>query len=334
MLAKLQLRIQPFGEAMIRPLALSDLVTLLTHRGRPPYYNEAATKDNLQPSPATQLPVGAFVGRWLPLRKGGQGWVWIEKGHLEGLISSRRRSDRKIWEVDNLLLTGQDKRMCLALLDSLSSAGGKLRVTKIFLRIPQTSPVIEMAQGAGFSPYLEEHLYRLQARPSPRPRKPDFPPYSFRPRQESDGYDLFQVYTAAVPPPVRCAEGMTLQEWQQTRERRTGKGRPRELMCYREGSLVGWLRVRASSGVGQMELIVHPAEESGAEAMLRYSLARLSRNPCLLCLTPTFQGELQRLLRQHQFEEIAKYTTLVKELAVRVAQPIRAPQPIRGPVQA
>ena len=319
---------------MIRPLALGDLVTLLIHRGRPPYYNEATTKDNLQPSPATRLPVSAFVGRWLPLRQGGQGWVWIEKGHLEGLISARRRSGRNVWEVDNLLLTGQDKGMCLALLDRLSSAGGKLRVTKIFLRLPQTSPVIEMAQSAGFSPYLEEHLYRLQARPSRRPGKPDLHPYAFRPRLKADGYDLFQLHTAAVPAPVRCTEGMTLQEWQQTRERRTGKGRPREFICHREGSLVGWLRVRALSGVGQLELMAHPAEESELEAMLRYSLARLSHNPCLLCLTPTFQGELQRLLRQHRFEEVAKYTTLVKELAVRVAQPVRAPQPVRGPMRA
>ena len=309
---------------MIRSLALGDLVTLLLHRGRPPY-NEAKTKDNLEPSPATQPPVGAFVGRWLPLRQGGHGWVWIEKGHLEGLISARRRSGRNVWEVNNLLLTRQDKGMCLALLDRLSSAGGKLRVTKVFLRLPQTSPVIEMAQAAGFSPYLEEHLYRLQARPSQRPGKPDFHPYAFRPRLEADGYNLFQLYTAAVPAPVRCAEGMTFQEWQQTRERRTGRGRQREFICYREGSLVGWLRVRALSGVGQLELMAQPAEESGLEAMLRYSLARLSNNSCLLCLTPTFQGELQRLLRQHHFEQVAKYTTLVKELAVRVRQPVLVP---------
>jgi hypothetical protein len=69
--------------------------------------------------------------------------------------------------------------------------------------------------------------------------------------------------------------------------------------------------------------MAHSDEE--LEQMVEYSLMYLNNCRYLFCLTPDFQNELKRLLENQGFVEVANYSALVMELAIRAQQPCLIP---------
>ncbi len=146
-----------------------------------------------------------------------------------------------------------------------------------------------------------------------------------RPRSSNDDYRLFELYSAAVPALVRTAEGMTFEEWQESRDRGSWPQRHREYVWEKEGRLVGWLRISAAGGMGCFEVMLHPLEQEGLELLVNSALVSLDSKSPLFGITSAFQGQLKSLLPRLEFEEVAQYHALVKELALRVREPSLMP---------
>jgi hypothetical protein len=199
----------------------------------------------------------------------------------------------------------------------LSLVGGKSGVKKVFLRLPEESPLVDAAKKTGFVPYITESLYGLEkgkaagyeSTPSCSPRR----------KQVRDDYRLFELYEACVPAPIRRVEGMTFKEWQEAKDRRAKK----EWVFEEEGSLIGWLRVETTGDIGQFEVMA--SSQGELEKLVEYSLMSLDGCRYLFCLTPEFQGELAQLLQGRGFRQIERYSTLVKELTVRASEPCLVP---------
>ncbi|MFQ5924409.1 MAG: hypothetical protein ACE5IE_00235 [Dehalococcoidia bacterium] len=300
---------------MIRPLYPTDLLSL-PFFSRRALANEAITRDRLRR--ASLLSAEALLEHWLPLKGRRHTWVSLDRGRILGVVSTKSCSRPTAWQIDYLQV--DDEERCLALLDKASAAAGEKGVRKIFLRLPATSPLFDGVRRAGFSCYIKDYLFRYGGEggrgPAEAPRH-----YLLRPRSRADEYSLFGLYGVAVPLAVRTAEGMTLEEWQESRDRWSWLERHREFVLEKQGSLVAWLRISVAGGMGCFEILFHPCAQDELEWLVSYGLTYLDGKSSILCIVSAFQGQLRVLLERLEFEEVAEYSTLVREIALRVREP-------------
>jgi hypothetical protein len=174
-----------------------------------------------------------------------------------------------------------------------------------------------MAKQAGFNHYLTEYLYCLE---EARQTEPAESRLALRPKSSADEHSLFRLYSAAAPHQVRCAEGMTLQEWSQIRD----KDATSELVLEKGGEISAWVRIRLGRTAGRFEIVTDlGADELGQ--LVNHSLAVLKGRHPMYCLVPEFQQQLRRILEERGFYQVAAYSCLSKQLAVRVHEPQLVP---------
>lgn len=299
---------------MIRPLYPTDVLSLLISSRRM-FPNQAIARDSL--SKRSPLSPQAFLEHWLSLSGMRHTWVCLERGHIRGLVSIRSCSSPTAWQIDYLQ---GDEEQCLALLDRVSAVAVEQGVRKLFLRLHSDSPLIDSARRAGFSCYATDYIYRYcGAGGQGAAEAPG--PYSLRPKSRGDEYMLFALYNVAVPPPVHTAEGMTLAEWRENRDRGSWLEQHREFVLEKHDSVVAWLRVGAARGVGCFEIVFHQLDEDALERLVNYSLTCLDGKSSILCIAYASQEPLLRLLENLDFERLAQCAKLVKEFAIKIEEP-------------
>jgi hypothetical protein len=234
---------------------------------------------------------------------------FFHRGLIYGLVSARSCFGLGAWEIDQLLSLEGRHELSLELLERLSQALGRLRVDRVFLSLAANSPLLELATRAGFCHYLDQSLFRFQGAEMALPA----PPYTLRPKSEDDEYQLFQLYNAVVPMSVRIVEGVTFQQWRQAGERVSKE----ELVYEKEGRLCAWIRIRTERGSGRFEILAQ-LDKIELRHLIQRSLALLDGQWPIFCLSADFQGQLQRLLTEQGFEQVAQYSRLVKQVTARV----------------
>lgn len=301
---------------MIRSLRLTDIAALLLFLGKSPV-DEARTRDR-------------FIGKKggllsaIPLLKGSLipgdrrcSFVYSDRGLIRGLVCLSRCRGPSVWSIEYLLLAPGHERLCIDLLGRLSFAGAEIRAERIFLRLDSVSPSVDMAKQAGFNHYLTEFLYCLE---EVRQVEPLGLSLVLRPKCSADEHGLFRLYSTATPLQVRSAEGMTLQEWQQGRDRDASS----ELVFEGGNEISAWLRIRQNRMAGQFDIVTElgPVELG---QLVNCSLAMLKGRRPIYCLAPEFQQKLRCVLEEQGFHQVAAYTCMSKQLAVRVHEPQLVP---------
>jgi hypothetical protein len=301
---------------MIRSLRLADVAALLLFLGKSPI-NVARVRDRLSDK-------GWELGSVFPLLKGclvsGDkrcSLVSVHRGLIQGLVCLRSCRGPSAWEIERLLLAAGHEECCLGLLERLGSAADAVGAGRLFLRIESNSGTVDVARQAGFGQYLTEFLYRLGEEPRVEPPEP---PVVLRPKLNADEYRLFRLYSATVPLRVRSVEGMTFEEWHQSRDRVA----VRELVFENGGEITASLRIRPVGMAGQFD-IVTDCGSTELGRLVDYCLSVLSgRNP-VYCLVPEFQQQLRSVLEERGFRQVAEYSCLSKQLEVRVREPQLVP---------
>jgi hypothetical protein len=284
--------------------------------------NKARTKDNAATGITFFGGLANLLGQWFSPRGRFCVWVCTEGFSLRGLCSVRDRCSPQAWEVDRLLLREQDGDCCLALLEQISLVGGELAVEKVFLRLPDTSPLLSAAGQSGFIPYVTERLYWREREKAAGGDVPVGEPSSVSPprrRQVDDDYRLFELYQRRVPAPVRRAEGATFAQWKANRDRSVGQ----EWVFENEGGLVGWAAFESDGERGQIEATATADDE--LERALEYGLTSLSSCRHLFCLVPEFELAQIGMLESRGFSQVSRYSVLAKDLLARAQQPCLVP---------
>ncbi len=301
-------------QEMIRTLYPIDLPPLFLSSGRMPL-NQAITCDSL--SKRSPKSPEALVQHWLPLRMRRHTWVYIERVRIQGLVSARSGYGSTAWHVDYLQV---DEERCLPLLDKVSADAAKQGVRKLFLRLPSDSPLIDEVRRSGFTSYKTDYVYRYNGKGAQRAPVASAQ-YLFRSISKTDDYRLFDLYSAAVPAPVRIAEGMTLKEWQETRELASWPEQHKEFVLGENSHLAGWLQIKAIKGTGCFNIMYHQLDDYGLDLLVNYALICLNGKHPIFCVAFAFQETLLRLLGKLGLEQVAECSTLVKEIAIKVSQP-------------
>jgi hypothetical protein len=302
---------------MIRSFMPFDVVDLLV-AGRA-LSNKAKTRDGVGRREARLSDLANIVGDWFNPQLRPCVWVYADGLALRGLTSVRDRRSPHAWEINRLLVADQDRTCCLKLLEHVSSAGGRLEIGRIFLRLPADSPLLKAAQETGFLPYSTEHVYLRERADGTETERGIPSASSFRRKKADDEYRLFELYHVSVPPHVRRAEGMTYKEWQSNRDRSLGQ----EWVFEKGGDLVAWVATDVGRHCGQLDILAATRDEM--QSAVEYGLNSLSGCQQVCCLVPDFDGALLRLLEDRGFSRVMTYSVLAKELLVRVVEPLVMP---------
>ncbi|MDM8000712.1 MAG: hypothetical protein QUS33_12185 [Dehalococcoidia bacterium] len=302
---------------MIRSFMPFDVVDLLV-AGRT-LSNKAKTRDSVGRKDARLSDLANIVGDWFNPQLRPCVWVYTDGFTLKGLASVRDRRSPHTWEINRLLVADEDRESCVKLLEHVSSAGGRLEIGRIFLRLPADSPLLRAAQEAGFQSYSTEHAYLRQKADGLGNRSQVPPASSFRRKKAEDDYRLFELYHASFPPHVRRAEGMTYKEWQSNRDRSPGQ----EWVLEKGGDLVAWVAAGTGRPCGQLDIVAASKDEM--QSAVDYGLNFLSGCDQVCCLVREFDGVLLQLLEARGFSRVMTYTVLAKELLARVVEPYAMP---------
>ena len=300
---------------MIRSLYRTDFLSFLMFaRHAPP--NQAVTRNSL--GKRSLLSPEVVLEHWFPLNGRRHTWVSGGDGRIEGTLSVKGRPSPTVWRIDYLQVSDEDQ--CVSLLETASADASERGVRKLFLNLDSANPMVNGARRAGFLSYNKDYLYRYSGeRVHYAAATP--PSYRLRTRTPADDFGLFRLFNAAAPTPVRTAEGMTLEEWRDSRDYGSWLEQQRDFVLEIEGNLAAGLHINAARGGGCFEIAFHDLETDGLEWLVRYALRHLDGRSPILCIVPAFQGQLSGILDESGFERVAEYTASVKENAIKVKQP-------------
>ena len=231
---------------------------------------------------------------------------------LASLASARMRSGVRAWEVDRLHIKEPSSGQALDLLEQIVSSAGSRGAEKVSLRVPCDSRIVDVARRAGFFPYYEEiHLTGRERLPKADVISGDGTGrFTVEEPSAPDQHGLFQLYCAATPQRVREGTGVTIDQWQDSQEpARSGRT---ETILKHNGKIVGW-RMREPFGkTAAGQIVGHPDHPEAAPDLVRDSCQTQN------WLVPSYQPNIVELLDRQGLHETARYTMLIKTVAVPV----------------
>jgi len=300
---------------MIRAIYRTDVLAFFfsSPHERP---NEAISRE--VPGKSNFFSPEIFLEHWLPWKGRRRTWVTDEDGSINSLISVKSNKASKIWYVD--YLQASDERNCFALLEYVSAAAAKRGVHKMFINLSVNSPMMDVARHAGFSSFNTYYIYKYGGISVPK-SVPIPDQYSIRTMLKGDEISLYNLYHASAPLTVRSAEGLTLEEWQDRMGCCSWFIHRTEYLIYRNGNLEGYLRVSFAGRIGCFEIIFRHIEGVGLEWLVNQGLSCLGGKTQIFGIVSVDQWQLRGMLENSQFEQIAKFETMVKENTIRVEEP-------------
>lgn len=305
---------------MIRAVRPTDLVALRAFLKRAGVVEVTThTWPKVQPE-SGHLPTGRVLGQALNARAGRRGaWVALEDGQLLGYLAARARCDGSVWDIEHLHTARPE--VGVDLLEHACASAGDAGALRVFLEVPLDSLGVELGRKAGFQRYAAATLFRL----APPFKIDKSGAFAARPRLRADEHPLFQLYTAAVPAPVRAAEAMTYEEWSALHAgpRRWAPslfGDQHQYVWEMGAGLVGWMMVVYGQKSQFLELLVHPRYESMLDSLLTYALTQVSEKAPVYAAAREYQPSLASALDRVGFTASGEVQILVRQLAARIPE--------------
>ena len=299
---------------MIRPLRLTDLLAPILSAplavdDRVVIHDEiGARRHRLTP---------AQLAKWsLSLSSGLHPIAAGTNTRLDALAVVCTRRGPKAWEVAHLFVAeGRDEEVASVLRQAgcfVASRFGE----RLFIRLPHGSDEIRIAKETGFRDAFTEDVYQL-----PRPMLVDLqePSLNVRPPLPSDTYGIFRLYSEVLSSSARSVAGLTLAQWQDSREQ--SQKNVREYVWESDQRIAAWIRLADRNGLLTIDAMLHANEREMAGALVRF-VARLAlghEEPSWV-VSSSQLGIAEELI-QRGWEPIQRYVVLVRTLAAHVEEP-------------
>jgi hypothetical protein len=311
--------------------------------------------------PVNGPPIGVFSLFRLPLgafRPHDLMFVYESEGRLAGLIRVERESFRDEWTIVELDGIGSSNAgdIRFRLVQQLSREASKRGAVRLHVACADTDGNVELFMQAGFARYGEEVILY-------RPPQPSLPvPWKYtrarsdpnRPAVPLDAVALMRLYASATPQPVQRLEAIRLSDW----ERQGGNWRvPRSSLApiLRFADVEAFVQESPGGGRDGTDLDafvqVGVAKEDqphylkvvarpGADVtdIVGFALGSIAgrtgtaahhRDQGVLAPVRTYESPVDSRLEEAGFNTIATVTLLMKETAVRVAEPALVPAGVR-----
>ena len=316
---------------LVRPLRPVDVVALASFQRRTADTEITAHSwPRLEPE-SGRVPYLTLVSSSLGRPGGQRAWVAEQQGRVVGLAVAHSRAGGLVWDVVHLHAQPDEEIVAGDLLEQVVACAGNHGARRVFLETPLGNRGQDAARRAGFERFTSSEVFVLT--PGFKVERTDL--FEARPRLRADEQALFQLYTAAVPAPVRGAEAMTLEEWGalypgRKRWQPSFTGSRQQYVWELGTSLVGWVEITFGQRSQFMDLLVHPRYEDATDRLLRYALLQVSPKAPVYAVAREYQVSLASALQRVGFRGAGQHELYVKLLAARVREPALIPANVIG----
>lgn len=324
---------------MIRPVLYVDLpgiIYAIDRRARSKQHEFANFVCWLEPV-ENRIPLPPILRNILPVNPASRTWICEDHWHILGFAQVRERPSRITWDLAYLAsmvnrnVSGDE--VLTALLEYVLEIASSHGILRIFAKVEDDMPELELFQKAGFQRYARQLTYVF----NPGSAQGDFnPPPSLRRWNRHHAWGLHQLYRAVTPQRVQMAEMLDSSE--EFAKLYVGSLRPlpsalsrgdENFVCDVGVRLGAWLRICRGHGSAphQLTLIVHPEHAELAEPLLRFGTRRLlegSARP-IYCQVREYDSFVIAALRSSGFEHVSTKALLVRHIAMLAMNPRTVP---------
>jgi N-acetylglutamate synthase-like GNAT family acetyltransferase len=321
---------------MIRPVLYVDLpgiIYAIDHRARSKQHELANFVCWLEPV-ENVLPPPPILRKILPLHPAARTWICEDHWHILGFAQVRERPAHTTWELSYLASMANhhlsNEEVLTALLEYTLEMAATHGILRIFARVEDEIPEIELFQRAGFQRYARELTYvydpdcslsgfkRAQADPELA---------SLRWWNRHHAWGLYQLYRSVTPQRVLAAELIENSEELaklyvgslQSLPSILAKG-SENYICDVGVRLGAWMRLCRGYGSvpHRISLFVHPEHAELAEPLVRFGISRLLETGVrrIYCLVREYDSFVTTALRNSGFEQTSAKVLLVRHVAL------------------
>jgi hypothetical protein len=272
----------------------------------------------------------------IPLNPTSRTWICEENWRILGFAQVRERPSRIMWDLSYLasMVHGNvaSDEVLMALLEYMLEIASTHGILRIFAKVEDEIPELELFQRAGFQRYARALTYIYE--PEGLPPGIDLP--SLRRWNRHHVWGLHQLYRSVTPQRVQMAE--LLENSEEFAQLHVGSLRrlPFSLSGGRENyvcdlgvRLGAWLQVSRGHGSAphQISLIVHPEHAELAEPLLKFGVRRALEGGVrrIYCHVREYESAVIAALRSSGFEHAGTKVLLVRHLALLAMNPRTVP---------
>ncbi len=239
--------------------------------------------------------------------------------YVPAIVAARPRSNPQCWEVTHLLVDSPDGAECHDVLGILFREIAQRGGERVFLRLREDDPLVQLSASCGFTKYGEEALLT-----GPKVSFPGASTQGIRPVKQIDEHDLFRIYNASTPSRARFVLGMTADQWRAARER--AGWRSREYICRQDDAARGWVHITRRGRSTILTLMSHPGADDCIPALVTHGMSRAWGVRNWYVLARDHQGRFEALMRERGYREITRYVTMARAITspVTIAKASRA----------
>lgn len=316
---------------MIRPVLYVDLpgiIYAIDRRARSKQQEFANFVCWLEPV-ENHLPPPPILSNILPLHLASRTWICEDHWRILGFAQVRERPARTMWELAYLASITQrsvpSDEVLTALLEYMLEMASAHGILRIFAKVEDEIPELDLFQRSSFQRYARELTYVYEPDMHELPVEPQLP--SLRRWSRHHVWGLHQLYRSVTPQRVQMAE--MLESSEEYAKLYVGSLSPlpslfsrgdESFVCDVGVRLGAWLRICRGHGNDphRLFLIVHPEHTELAEPLLRFGIRRLQERSVrrIYCLVREYDSFVITALRNSGFEQTATKVLLVRHLAL------------------
>lgn len=275
--------------------------------------------------------LSSWLGSLFPINPAAYTWLCEDHWRILGVAQARRRAGGCAWDLTYLgslpnraVEPIRDEDVLMELIEYALNAAIPHGVQRVFAKVDQETPDIELFTRCSFQRYAREVTFCLPQAPTPGPL-PDLP---LRRWSRHDEWGLLRLYAAGAPRTVQVAESVESHEYARLRVGAQHRWQRLLLPVMEEGfvydlgvRLGGWVQVRYGHGnrPHQIALMVHPDNADLATPLLRFGLSLLGEGGAkpVYCQVREYEGAVVSALRDAGFEQMGTRVLLVRHLTLR-----------------
>jgi hypothetical protein len=315
---------------MIRPVLFVDLPGIIyaidrRSRGRQHEFANFVC----WPEPVeNNSPSSPILRNILPLSSVSRTWICEDHWRILGFAQVNERPSHTAWHLSYLASmvhrSLSDEEILAALLEYTLEMAASHGILRIFAKVEDEIPELELFLRNGFQRYARELTYVYEPGDSGLPPEPDLP--SLRRWSRHHTWGLHQLYRSVTPQRVQMAE--LLDKSEEYAKLHVGSQRSlsslfspgnENYVCDVGIRLGAWLRLCRGHGSvpHRIFLHVHPEHTDLAEPLLRFAIRRLQEIDVrrIYCLVREYDSFVITALRKSGFEQTSIRVLLVRHVA-------------------
>jgi len=271
-----------------------------------------------------------------PVNPASRTWICEDHWRILGFAQVRERPSRIAWDISYLASmvhsNVSSEEVLSALLDYMLEIAAGHAILRIFAKVEDEVPELELFQKAGFQRYARQLTYVFE----PGSVQGDFNPPTLRRWNRHFAWGLHQLYRASTPQRVQMAEMLDSSE--ELAKLYVGSlrslppalsGGDETYVCDVGVRLGAWLRLCRGHGSAphQLSMMVHPEHADLADPILRFGTRRLMEGGArpIYCQVREYESSVINALRSGGYEQTSTRALLVRHIALLATNPRAVP---------